>query len=349
MEPQKSKSQEPTGWPDDWYVYDGETVKGPLSAKETFSMPELKSSGQKCVVSRKGFSQWYDLRDLSAIFNLTSAMGHRVEEERGRLEKSILVSQAPQRVTLKSTQSKESKGPRPQVAASAASLGAAAAAKQPLLRGHLGVGLSSSLAKPVDHGGNPQPENWGSAHPVPLSPADVDFAQPGGPHPSLQDERGERGDAKQAIVSTDKDTKSGKWWMRDYIYAKTQLRLGEIRQPWVTGLCSIPLTLGVYWVLWFRDFSWEIRAHSSKTSSERNLDYWWSALPLAHIFMTYRLASQMRELERENRYEKTVPWIAALLAIFPPFAVIYLQAAANKHWLLHVRHAKAASAGQGKS
>lgn len=342
LEQHKTNQKDMSGWPDDWYVYDGEKVRGPLSAKETFSHSNAKKSGQKSMVSRKGFSQWYDLRDLSAIFNLTTAMGNKVEAERVRLEKTKNSEDFHRRVKLQPAQTLSHKDKRFESVSHSRPTGAAVSTKQQVSRGHVGKGLTNSLAKPV---GQPQAAvstREPASLMLQLSPADIDFTPPEGLHPS------QVGGNKKAKSWVKKSSKAKNSWMRDYIYAKNQLRLGEIRQPWITGLLTIPLTLGMYWVIWFREFSLEIATHTSSRFKSRTYPYWWAAFPLLHLLMIYRLACSVREMEEENRYANTIPWLAALLGFLPPLATVYLQSAANRHWFLHVRHVKANSSVQSR-
>lgn len=337
LEQHKTNQKDMSGWPDDWYVYDGEKVRGPLSAKETFSPSSAKKSGQKSMVSRKGFTQWYDLRDLSAIFNLTTAMGNKVEAERVRLEKTKNSGDFYQRVKLQPAQTLRPKDKRFESGSHSRTTGAAVSSKQQVYRGHLGKELTKSIAKPVVQTQAAVSTREPASLMLQLSPADLDFTPPEGLQPS---QVGGKTTAKSWIKKSSKAKNS---WMRDYIYAKNQLRLGEIRQPWITGLLTIPLTLGMYWVIWFREFSMEIATHTSSHSKSRTYPYWWSAFPLIHFLMIFRLASSVREMEEENRYAHTKPWLAALLGFFPPLATVYLQSAANRHWFLHVRHVKASS------
>jgi hypothetical protein len=334
LEQHKTNQKDMSGWPDDWYVYDGEKVRGPLSAKETFSPSHGKKSGQKSMVSRKGFSQWYDLRDLSAIFNLTTAMDKKVEAERARLEKTENSVDLHRRVKLQPAQTLRPKDKRFESGSHPRSTGAAVSSKQQVSRRHVGKGLTTSLAKPVVQPQAGLSTKEPASLMLQLSPADIDFSPPEGLQPSHVEGK------KPGKSWAKKSSRSKNSWMRDYIYAKNHLRLGEIRQPWITGLLTIPLTLGTFWVIWFRDLSLEIAAHTSSQSKSRSYPYWWSAFPLVHILMIYRLARSVREMEEENRYANTIPWLAALLGLFPPLATVYLQSAANRHWFLHVRHVK---------
>ena len=64
-------------WPDHWYISDGENIHGPLTAIETFSTFEtisqvvskkINPSKDNLLVSRKGFSTWYQYNDLQLLY-----------------------------------------------------------------------------------------------------------------------------------------------------------------------------------------------------------------------------------------------------------------------------------------
>jgi hypothetical protein len=211
--------------------------------------------------------------------------------------------------------------------------------KHSVSKGRLGRVLSSSIAQPVNNGVASREVETLPVEPVKLSPADVDYMPEGVAQPS------EHMDGKKSfgrnVAKSDSISKSS--FMGGYFAEKKRLRLGELRPPWLVGLVGLPLTFGIGWIFWYRDLNHEVHAHRSRESENDTPSFWWVALPLMHIFMIYRLAISMRDLERENRYESTIPWVAALLACCPPLAVIYLQALANKHWRLHVRFAMAQS------
>jgi hypothetical protein len=101
------------------------------------------------------------------------------------------------------------------------------------------------------------------------------------------------------------------------------------------------LTLGLYWAIWFAAVESEILYHTQGAVAVRK----WarvravaSLVPILNVFMTYRLAVQIREMEIQNKYRRVSTLAAAVLAVVPPFALVYLQSAVNRHWLLHAKH-----------
>jgi len=59
-------------------------------------------------------------------------------------------------------------------------------------------------------------------------------------------------------------------------------------------------------------------------------------IPGVHLLLAYDLAKAVRYMEMQNGYRSTKPWLATLAAIFPPFYILMIQSALNKHWRLHV-------------
>lgn len=74
-------------WPGDWYLYSQGEVKGPLTAEEAFSQKSGRSN-EDVFVSRQGFTQWYPLRDLAELFQVTEAHSQKAASELERLKAS---------------------------------------------------------------------------------------------------------------------------------------------------------------------------------------------------------------------------------------------------------------------
>lgn len=323
-----------SGWPDDWYVYDGGQVKGPLSASETFALAHEDPRGKPCLVSRKGFMQWYALQDLSALFNLTAAMGQRVAHAKAAVSPRPKPPQALAVLGRDERRAQETQARPPADGLPEHLHPSRPFQSQRVEKGHVTPRPSASLVHPVDANRAVFLPAQASSPPVRPTPADQDFAPDDGLLPSEIDE-GKAAATAQARASAGMPS-----LMRDYIASKARLRLGQLREPWIAGLVGLPLSLGVYWILWFRDLAQELQNHRSGPVRGNPPPFWWAAIPIVHVYMTFRLAQELLSLEQENRYQSTDPWLAAFLALLPPLALIYLQREANKHWLLHVRHAK---------
>lgn len=173
-----------------------------------------------------------------------------------------------------------------------------------------------------------------------LTPMDKSYAAAGdeGVFPKTQTSSEGISSRVESGFSSTSQTPSRQTLIREYFLLRGRLRLGKIRNPWMTSFVGLPLTLGGYWVTWFGELAREVVWHC-QSDDEVSLPHpVWSAFPLLHIFMIYRLAQVVEGMETQNHYRKVSPSLAACLAVFPPFAMAYLQSAVNQHWLLHVKH-----------
>ena len=325
------------GWPDGWYVYEGGQIKGPFSAAETFAFTMEKNFISDRLVSRKGFSQWYAHKDLSEIYNRTVAMEKRVQEVNALKQKSM--------TSLNPMFREDTANPREVFGSKLAKTPPretsllSPVTPHRVERGHVTSRLTASLVRPTTPVPNAINASQPSFPPVRPAAADLDFAMYGVASPSESAATIEG----QGRFAKDRRLKAKSSLVREYVFAKGRLRLGPLRPPFITGLIGVPFSLGIYWFYWFRGMTLEIKNHCTHIEVSELPPVWLSAVPLVHIYMVYRLATKLRDMEAENHYEFTLPWLAALLAIFPPLALIYLQGAANKHWLLHVRHLMSAT------
>jgi hypothetical protein len=124
------------------------------------------------------------------------------------------------------------------------------------------------------------------------------------------------------------------------IVLKGRLRLGELRKLSHVFLLSI-VSIGLYMPIWMRSFYRELNWHvNNDLSIEGMPNFFVSCVPGYHVSVFFRLAKFLRYAEEQNFYQKTSPRLAAVLAIVPPLAMVYLQYRANLHWRFHM-HAKA--------
>ena len=276
-------------WPDGWYVYEDGSLNGPLTAAETFSRAPVLASGKPLLVSRKGFSQWYPLRDLSEIY--LASIGS--------------VQQAPQ--VQPKVMAKKVGSVVPSLAREAK--GAQVTAKSPQVI----VKSPQVIAK--------------REQTAPQRPMSV-------PSESVLK-------TSTRATSTAATSHAKKAVLQEYFLARNRLRLGQIRNPWMSGLVGVPLSVGVYWPIWLAAVQKEMLFHTHSVADSKRVNSWHVLLalvPLLHLYLTYRLAQQVRAMEAQNKYQYTSPALATALAVIPPLAVVYLQQALNRHWLLHAKH-----------
>lgn len=299
-----------SAWPGGWYVYENGRVEGPMSASDAFGLASETADGKPRLVSRKGFSQWYALKDLSEIFRLTDQMGKKAESVRAEV-----VATAPTTVAAPVASAFITPAPPPPKAS----------AKPPLPtpeKRSLKNKKSRSLAAPVSE---PEPK------PIP------------GPF-SVTEKKPLPEAAKAARVPEKKksarELTAQALLMQEFFLQRGRLRLGKIRNPWITGFLGLPASLGAYWAVWYGDLARELAFHSQAKEPSK-ADAWLAIIPIVHLFMIHKLAKAVVAMEGQNQYRSVSPGLAVLFGILPPFALAYLQDAANRHWLLHAKHALA--------
>ncbi len=128
---------------------------------------------------------------------------------------------------------------------------------------------------------------------------------------------------------------------QEYYLARSRLSLGHLRNPWAVAGGSWLLSLGLYWGFWFVSVYREIERHTQNAvpvPKWLKLTALVSTLPLLNAWPTYRLACQIREMERQNKYTYMNPQLALFASLLPPVAMFYLQSGLNRHWTLHAKH-----------
>lgn len=125
-----------------------------------------------------------------------------------------------------------------------------------------------------------------------------------------------------------------------YYLLKGRLRLGTIRNPWVLAFLTGPLTFGLGWYFWLKNSFLELRWHLSGDFAPPKSfpPLFLVAVPGLQPYFLWKLAALLRALEEQHNYRKSSALAAALLSVFPPFAITYLQRRINLHWTMHVSH-----------
>lgn len=321
----------PAGWPGGWYVYENGRVDGPYSAEEAFKLDAETSEGKPRLVSRKGFTQWYALRDLSEIFKMTEQMGRKTQDHLAFSEAQLAGAVAKVSVSQ----------PAPAAAAP--------------VKKQLKVDAKQEMARPVapveilaaPHAVEPDAPfeslEKTIVTPMAVKPTTADLAYPSVAPASINPMARPSVQAKPIKAKAAAAGKAA--LMQEYFLARGRLRLGKMRNPWITSFVGLPLTIGTLWAFWMRDVAREVTFHSRNNDKVPMPSHWLSLIPVFHMVMTYKLAKMVVEMEAQNKYRSVSPAVATLFSIFPPFAMAYLQDAVNRHWLLHVRHVVAKKRG----
>ena len=337
-----------TNWPGGWYVYEDGRVSGPLTAEDTFRLQSEAPSGKPRIVSRKGFSQWYALKDLSEIFRLTEEMGLKARSEMltGQPAASLVVPSQAGTKALLIRKTIAQPDPASTTAASPAPI--TPAVDTPSFQTSDVVrprnkASSTTPPQPIKHSANSPGTIHSQAgiHPTePVTQANVAEVKTSSTKP----------DAAGALSkSLHKNAVTAQAsLMQEYLIQRGRLKLGKLKNPWVFGFMGLPASLGALWFLWIRDLIQEINTHCRATSKQQPSTVVPHAalaiVPGFHVYVIWCLAKLIAEMEAQNRYQTVSPTTAAWLSLFPPFALAYLQNAVNNHWLLHVRHSMTSSA-----
>ncbi len=121
----------------------------------------------------------------------------------------------------------------------------------------------------------------------------------------------------------------------EFMIVRGRLKLGKVVNPWRTAFEMI-LSLGWMWGKWYQRVSSEILLHSDDLHVRNCLKHkWFVIVPGFHFIAIYRLAKTVLQLEVNDDYRKTSPFVAGILALCPILAAIYLQNSLNHHWVQH--------------
>ena len=339
------------GWPGGWYIYENGKVEGPFAATEAFNRPTDASSGKPRLVSRKGFSQWYALKDLSEIFRMTENLGRQAtaaavftENQMARFRNEAagnasaaapsLVQEAPV------VRSSETQGPPPKVQPRKIELKKADVAPMPAPAA--AAPTPAPEAAPVvavqpDEGETVVSEIAEFDAAAAAAQAYKDAVQEDLERQAEERRKEERSVDEIATTVSAKSSVTSSSPMQEYFLVRNRLRLGKLRNPWVTAFVGVPLSVGIYWAAWVAQMSREVAWHSRNEPRKTAMTGVLAMIPIVHFFVIHRLAKSLREMETQNKYATVSPTVACLFGIFPPFALAYLQDAANRHWMLHAR------------
>ena len=359
------------GWPGGWYVYENGRVQGPFAAEVAFNVTASPLPGApQRLVSRKGFSQWYPLGDIAELYRIADKLGHKANAEVDKLESQIAENLANLEVLRALVQT----GADPSVIARtpASSPGSHSSASHGLSHGvshGTPPGTPKVVARTIEsktqanavHRTAPALTHGAASSVASASHAEVTLTTQRPKKLSRREKKAlarqqqkeaaahAQGSASQAptraidsITTTQAPASinAQKLLSQEYTTLRGRLRLGEARNPFVTGGLWFPLSLGLYWGVWFTDLTREVSWHANNTSDHPHMPPAWMAwVPGLHVFATYKLAQAIQSMESQNGYRNASPMLAALFSLLPPFAMVYLQDCVNQHWWLHVRSA----------
>jgi hypothetical protein len=339
-------------WSGDWFVFNNGAIQGPLSAVQAFSLETTDIQGKPLLISKKGFTQWYALQELAEIFKVTEDLGRRVDSEKAAITQQQIITNAIDSRKQKVKASQQAKLAAEPQAKRTENFSSKIVKKQVGPKNHRIVDIRpqadglqatpSSVVDPVNLKTSPVvtdksklskviaknvgPEKVAAKAAKVIAPIAAPAASP----------------YQSPVTATKSQVEpTKKQLLQEYFFIRGRLRLGKIRSPWATAFFGLPFSLGLLWPFWMSSLLKEVFYHSANRTNFPKSVVVMGFIPILHFYGVYRTAQLVREMEMQNRYKSVSPILAATFAIFPPFAMAYLQDAANRHWLLHARHVQA--------
>lgn len=294
-------------WSNGWYLFEDGKVVGPLQANEAFHRPEKTPSGQIRMVSRKGFTQWYPLRDFAELHSMAGKYADQLAmaKKDPSPTQQVFAQHEPVAKAIGPNQLKTA------TQTTQDSLTKIQIASQDILNAKTPPGkvqLSAKAKRRLE-----KEERRAQKHAKGVSQIPTQVPSPTEQRPVTFDDQ--------------------------YLLVASRLRLGQQRRPFVAGFIYTPLSIGMYWWSWMTRASEELTWHLSGSSRVNFvLPMWMAMIPGVHLYFAWMLARLMSEVEIQNGYKTISPGLATILAIVPPFYMLSLQSAMNRHWRLHVYH-----------
>lgn len=296
----------PNLWSNGWYLFEDGKVVGPLQASDAFHRSEQTPSGQPRMVSRKGFTQWYPLKDFAELHSMAGKYADQLAQAKRPpvVSQQAFAQHQPVAKTL---------GPQ------AHNQPASKLTRDPIAK------IQTASQDILNDRTVPQKHNLSRKNRKRLEREQAKLRQA-----SAQQSPVSPPSSSYARVATFED---------QYLLVASRLRLGQQRSPFVSGFIYSLLTLGVYWGSWMSRSSEELTWHLSGSSRVNFvLPMWMALIPGVHLYFAWMLARLASEVEMQNGYKTVSPAFATILAVIPPFYMLSLQSAMNRHWRLHVYH-----------
>lgn len=310
-----------SAWGHGWYVFEDGQVSGPLDAKDALSS-EKSANGQTVrMVSRKGFTQWYPVRDFAEIYSMIEAYSKRLDEKPA----------SPQPATKEFA-------PKSKIINTNIGDGPSLNSKVSLQNSNILEAMETASQAPGDIGATTRSPT------IPRSAASESYEAVSPSVALLQDDKKLkkllRRQVRQAqSAAHNQKLMDPKLFAERYFGLQSRLRLGRVFSPTLGAFLYTPLTLGGYWWDWFVRACDEVGWHlTGSVKAKMSLPLWFCMIPGLHLFVACSLARAVRQMEMQNGYRSTSIFLATLAAVFPPFYIIMIQSALNKHWRLHVYH-----------
>jgi hypothetical protein len=331
---------DPSAWSSGWYLFEDGQIVGPLLADEAFTRSAKTLSGAQRMVSRKGFSQWYPLKDFAELHAMAGRYADHLADSKVTKSQDHLAAKGldfdrdpslrPNQVNTSATKptvksfEPVSRRIGPQDSLSPLSLDERRLSEALMREGTNKSTEQSSISEhrkltKKERRRIKEAERLERKHQEELKSRDHQGAEAGA-------------DAQRARVgaATFDDL---------YILCVSRLRLGKMRSPFAAAVLWLPLTLFVYWSVWIAKITQEMSWHvQGKETNPHLLPYGLAIIPGVHFVFAYKVLQLTKATEMQNGYRNISIPFGMILAVFPPLFVHYVQSALSDHWKRHVAH-----------
>ncbi len=338
-----------SSWEHGWYVFENGQVVGPLNVQDALGKTSTSDSNSVRMVSRKGFTQWYPVQDFAEIYAMIGSHSEQlnsVNEQAAKAKNNFAPQSKTIAVAADLTLNKDNLQSISNLGAVQENAVAEAETKVKAAQTEISSvintndtsqdalsGLATEQTQRVASNRSPTIPRVDSVE-APLNINNVAGAN----DPRTRKELRRQAKAAQAAARSQK-LMDPALFAQHYFAIRGRLRLGRVFSPVVGALIYTPLTLGGYWWDWFARSSEEVSWHVNGSSKVNFvLPVWCCLIPGVHLVLAYLLADMVSKMELENGYRGVKPAFATIMALFPPFYILMMQSALNRHWRLHVYH-----------
>lgn len=365
-------------FPKNWYFYREGKVQGPAAIDEIMRAGSKDGQGQKILVSKIGFEKWYPIDDLGELFAAQSQMEletaieieqlkkmaqqktqhlrdkqptvaarniETLQQQSGQYFQQYYSIQSPTQPKHLNFQAPAPQAVEPPETNVSIPFQQEQGNKKPIQEPVTKATPEQVIAEaPTFMAAAPQARTATLTKPAPtklsrLQKQNVKRAAKNATHTQTKSIKPTRhGTATMQAAVASAATLEQNVFNQIYVSNKGPLRLGRFQNALGTAFLMFPLSLGLFWISWFRSTLIEVYWH---VTGDYNLkgkipSTWLALIPGVHFYFAYKFARLLRNAEQQDGYRSTQPWFATWLAVFPPFYMMYMQDQINSHWRNHV-------------
>jgi hypothetical protein len=340
---------------DGWYVFDGKSIRGPVSDRELAVIDADPVQRRKTQVSREGFQRWYALEEISRLISLNQVSNRpeltdEVQEFKRSYQQKMSQLETLEKsfaVNHKLDSSDDDSGSYrlfnlhdddDNFQPNAGRISAAEIETGKPQNSHLPKDNFETLLAEATMKGVSGAEAYADL------PSDDDMNEEDGASEELAQDSML---VTESAVSSEPAFAKIENFQTDYVVLKGRLRLGQHRSLFLTAFLMPLLSLGLSIWNWYRSAALECAYHLTSNFQRLVPPYFMVMIPGVSCLMFYRMAVLVEEMERQNNYRTTSPALAGMLGLIPPFGILYLQPRINRHWNLHIKSVQGSNPTRG--